>query len=154
MSYFEIGIYHPKTVENVGTLWRTAYQVGAAGVFTIGKRYKSQASDPFKVPRHIPLRNYVDFDAFMENRPYGSLLVGVESDGTILSEFDHPPQAVYLLGAEDTGLPNYILEKCNAIVSLEAMIRPSFNVSVAGSIVMYDRVFGGKVRYANRSKLK
>jgi len=145
MSYFEIGIYHPKSAANVGTLWRTAYQLGAAGVFTIGQRYKTQPSDPFKVPRHIPLRNYTDFDAFLTSKPIGALLVGVEQEGTLLSDFDHPPQAIYLLGAEDKGLPPDVLEKCNAIVSLEAMLRPSFNVTVAGSIVMYDRVFGKRV---------
>lgn len=146
MSYFEIGIYHPKSAANVGTLWRTAYQLGAAGVFTIGQRYKTQPSDPFKVPRHIPLRNYADFDTFLTSKPIGSLLVGVEQDGTLLSDFDHPPQAIYLLGAEDKGLPEAMLAKCNAIVSLEAMLRPSFNVTVAGSIVMYDRVFGYKAK--------
>lgn len=30
-GYFEIGVYHPKTPMNVGTLWRSAYQLGAAG---------------------------------------------------------------------------------------------------------------------------
>lgn len=144
MSYFEIGIFNPKSAKNAGTLWRTAYQLGATGIFTIGKRYQNQPSDPFKVPRHIPLRNYADFDAFFESRPAGSLLVGIEQGGTLLSEFDHPPQAIYLLGAEDRGLPVDILEKCHAIVSLESMLRPSFNVTVAGSIVMYNRVFGKK----------
>lgn len=146
MSYFEIGIFNPKSAQNTGTLWRTAYQLGAAGIFTIGKRYQNQPSDPFKVPRHIPLRNYSDFDAFYENRPAGSLLIAIEQGGTLLSDFDHPPQAIYLLGAEDRGLPQHILEKCNAIVTLEAMQRPSFNVTVAGSIVMYDRIFGQKVK--------
>jgi tRNA(Leu) C34 or U34 (ribose-2'-O)-methylase TrmL len=45
MSYFEIGIYHPKTRNNVGTLWRSAYQLGASGLFTIGRRYERQSSD-------------------------------------------------------------------------------------------------------------
>lgn len=31
-NYFEIGIFHPKHGENIGTLWRTAYQLGAAGI--------------------------------------------------------------------------------------------------------------------------
>ena len=146
MSYFEIGIYNPKSAANVGTLWRTAYQLGAAGIFTIGQRYKTQPSDPFNVPRHIPLRNYADFDVFLASKPIGSILVGVEQGGTLLSNFDHPPQAIYLLGAEDRGLPREVLEKCNAIVTLEAMLRSSFNVTVAGSIVIYDRIFGKKVK--------
>ena len=145
MSYFEIGIYHPKSADNVGTLLRTAYQLGAAGIFTIGQRYKTRPSDPYKVPRHIPLRNYADFDVFLACKPVGALLVGVEQDGILLSDFGHPPQAVYLLGAEDYGLPGHVIQKCQTIVSLEAMIRSSYNVAVAGSIVMYHRVFGNKI---------
>lgn len=34
--YFAIGIYHPKTEMNMGTLWRSAYQLGASYIFTIG----------------------------------------------------------------------------------------------------------------------
>ncbi len=144
MPFFEVGIYHTKSVENVGTLWRTAYQLGAAGLFTIGARYKHHPSDPFKTMRHIPLRNYQHFEQFLEHRPANAVLVAVEEGGTPLSEFDHPPQAIYLLGAEDYGLPGTIIKKCNLVVSLESVIRPSYNVTVAGSIVLYDRIFGKK----------
>ncbi len=149
MPYFEIGIYQSKTVDNLGTLWRSAYQLGAAGVFTIGRRYKNQPSDPFAVHKHIPLRNFTDFDQFMAQKPSGAVLVGVEMGGIPLSQFDHPPQAVYLLGAEDSGLPHAVREKCNAIVSLEAMVKASYNVAVAGSIVMYDRVFGRRMGHTH-----
>lgn len=44
-GYFEIGIYNNKTPSNLGTLWRSAYQLGAAGIFVIGQRYPKQASD-------------------------------------------------------------------------------------------------------------
>ncbi|MFA5419166.1 MAG: RNA methyltransferase [Bacteroidales bacterium] len=144
MSFFEIGIFDAKSMDNVGTLWRTAYQLGAAGVFTIGHRYKHMPSDPFRAYRHIPMRNFVDFDQFYQQRPSGAVLVGIEMGGTVLSAFEHPPQAIYLLGAEDYGLPKYVIGKCNLLVSLEAMIKPSYNVAVAGGIVLYDRVFSLK----------
>lgn len=47
-GYFEIGIFHSKTEQNIGTLWRSAYQLGASGIFTIGKRYKEMSSDTYK----------------------------------------------------------------------------------------------------------
>lgn len=152
MPFFEIGIYQSKRVYNLGTLWRTAYQLGAAGVFTIGRRYERQPSDPFVVERQIPLRNFLTFDHFLAQRPVNTILIGIEQGGTMLSEFDHPPQAIYLLGAEDFGLPNAVLEKCNSVVSLEAMVRSSYNVAVAGSIVMYDRVFGRRMAYPPPTK--
>lgn len=140
-GYFEIGIYKGKSTHNLGTLWRSAYQLGAAGVFIIGARFPRQASDTVKSWRHVPVREYDDFDHFLSCRPHGALLVGIEMGGRSLRNYCHPEQAVYLLGAEDHGLPDAILAKCNSRISLDAMRTASFNVAVAGSIVMYHRSF-------------
>lgn len=141
-KYFEIGIYRTKTEANVGTLWRTAYQLGASGIFTIGRRYKSQCSDTVKAHTGIPLRHYDTFADFLANRPHGAVLVGVEMGGRPLSTFSHPRNAIYLLGAEDNGLPAEILAQCNEVISLESVRVASFNVAMAGGIVMYHRQFG------------
>jgi tRNA G18 (ribose-2'-O)-methylase SpoU len=140
-GYFEIGIYNVKTEVNMGTLWRSAYQLGASGIFTIGKRYQREASDTTKAFRHIPMRHYADFAQFKQFIPVNAVLVGVEMGGSNLSSFAHPKSCVYLLGAEDYGLPPEVLAECNTIVSLEAINQLSYNVAVAGSIVMYSRVF-------------
>jgi tRNA G18 (ribose-2'-O)-methylase SpoU len=139
-GFFEIGIYHGKTEHNIGTLWRSAYQLGAAGIFTIGRRYDKQASDTYKAYRHIPLRNYADFDAFNAARPFDCPLVGIEMGGQSIGPWPHPQRAIYLLGAEDHGLPPDILARCQHVVSLPSVREASFNVAVAGSIVMYDRL--------------
>ena len=143
-GYFEIGIYHGKTEMNIGTLWRSAYQLGASGIFTIGERYKRQCSDTVKAYRHIPLRHYEDFEQFNQNRPYAAPLIGVEFGGHNLSNFVHPKSAIYLLGAEDHGLPESILQQCQYIVSIESVNIASYNVAVAGSIVMYHRNYWGR----------
>jgi len=140
-GYFEIGIYHVKSEVNIGTLWRSAYQLGASGIFTIGKRYQKQSSDTLKAFRHVPLRHYETFEDFNRNRPYGAILIGIEMGGGNLSDFAHPKSAIYLLGAEDHGLPDEILNQCQTIVSLQAINQPSYNVAVAGSIVMYHRLY-------------
>ena len=126
---------------NVGTLWRSAQQLGAAGIFTIGRPYRRQTSDPFNAPGQIPLRWFADFDQFLASRPSGAQLVGIEMGGMPLAQFEHPEQAIYLLGSEDNGLPARVLEKCNAVIALEAVRQVSYNVAVTGSIVMYHRVF-------------
>jgi tRNA G18 (ribose-2'-O)-methylase SpoU len=141
-GYFEIGIYRPKTETNVGTLWRSAYQLGASGIFTIGRRYEKQASDTLASWRHVPMRHFLTIEDMLSARPYSCELVGVEMGGKPLADFSHPERAIYLLGAEDFGLPPKILEMCNRTVSLESVNTPSFNVAVAGSIVAYSRVFG------------
>jgi tRNA G18 (ribose-2'-O)-methylase SpoU len=141
--FFEIGVYHPKRDINIGTLWRSAYLLGASGIFTIGKRYQKQCSDTCKTPRHIPLREFRDFDEFYEHLPNGAILVAVETGGIPLKKFCHPKQAVYLLGAEDHGLPQKIREKCHITVSIESLREIPYNVAVAGSIVMYHRLIKG-----------
>lgn len=138
-GFFEIGVYRSKTPANVGTLWRSAYQMGAAGIFTIGKRYPKQASDTVKAYKHIPLREHLDFDAFLASLPHGCPIVAVEMGGRPLANFVHPERAVYLLGAEDHGIPPAILTRCHQTICLPAIRTESYNVAVAGSLVMFDR---------------
>lgn len=138
-GYFGIGIYHGKTEENIGTLWRSANILGADFIFTIGKRYKKQCTDTMNTPKHIPLFHYQDWDDFFKHTPYDCPIVAVELDdrSVPLETFTHPERCVYLLGAEDHGLPPDILNRCYATVQL--LGDSCMNVSTAGSIVMYDR---------------
>ena len=137
-GYFGIGIYHSKTEVNIGTLWRSAYQLGASYIFTIGKRYQMQSSDTPKTWRHIPLFHYETIDELQI--PHDCQLVGIEMGGIELQRAKHPQRAIYLLGAEDHGLPQNIIDRCHKIVSIPSLRTNSYNVAVAGSIVMYDRM--------------
>ncbi len=141
MGYFEIGIYFPKNQANLGTLWRSAYQLGAAGIFTIGRPYRRQTSDSFHTPENIPYRNFATFEDFLAARPSGAQLVGVEMGGLPLRAFTHPDLAIYLLGSEDNGLPPKALERCDSVIALESVREASYNVAMTGSIVMYHRMF-------------
>lgn len=137
--YFEIGVWKSKHEVNIGTLWRSAYQLGASGIFTVGQRYKNQASDTVNAWRNIPYRRYNDITQLIDNLPYSCQLVGVEMGGYPLQEFVHPDRCFYLLGAEDHGLSEQIASKCHKLVSLPSVRTRSYNVAVAGSLVMYDR---------------
>jgi hypothetical protein len=44
-EFFGIGILNGKTPENLGVLWRSAQNLGASYIFTIGNRYAKQACD-------------------------------------------------------------------------------------------------------------
>lgn len=139
-GYFGIGIYHTKTPVNIGTLWRSATNLGAAFVFTIGRRYKHQSSDTTKTPKHRPLFHYEDFADFQQHRPSDCQLVCIENNGSrcMLPDFVHPERAIYLLGAEDHGIPAEILERAQAVVEIPCDIG-CFNVAAAGAIALYDR---------------
>jgi tRNA G18 (ribose-2'-O)-methylase SpoU len=142
-GYFGIGIQNTKTQMNIGTLWRSAFLMGADFIYTIGRRYNKQASDTVQAWRHIPLFNYESFEQFYESMPYNCQLIGIELDARSkpLKTFVHPERAIYLLGAEDNGLTKEAIDKCQYIVQLPGEF--SMNVAVAGSIVMYDRIAKG-----------
>jgi len=140
-GYFGIGVYKPKTVENIGTLWRSAYQLGASFIFTIGHRYKKQCSDTLKTHRHIPLFQFDDYESFKSSRLYDCRLITIEftDKSQHLESFIHPERCVYLLGAEDGGLPTEVL-KGTTPLEIPSVRTQSFNVAMAGTIVMYDRL--------------
>jgi len=139
-GYFGIGIVNTKIEANVGTLWRSASILGATFIFTIGKRYKKQATDTMKSWKHTPLVNYETFDDFYKCIPYDCELIGVELDerSEPITSFKHPERAVYLLGAEDYGIKKEELNRCHRIVQIPG--DHCMNVSAAGTIVMYDRI--------------
>lgn len=143
-GFFGIGIYHPKSSDNFGTLFRTAQVLNASFVYLIGARFKKQASDTMKSWRHVPVYEYVSFEQFKQNLPYDCQLVGIEmcEEALMLDEFSHPERAAYLLGAEDNGLPKSIMDQAHHLVKLPG--ERSLNVSVAGSIVAHDRIAKGR----------
>ena len=139
-GFFGIGVLHSQEEFNIGTLWRSAYIMGASFIFTIDKKYKKQASDVTRAWTRIPLYNYATFTEFKAALPVSTQLIGIElcENSTQLSEFVHPSRAVYLLGNEGSGLPEDILSECVSTVALPGNF--SLNVAVEGSIVLYDRV--------------
>lgn len=138
-GYFGIGIYNGKNTANIGTLWRSAAILGADFIFTIGHRYRKQCSDTMKTPRHIPLFHYESGEDFFNHVPYDCPIVAVElAENSIpLDRYSHRERCIYLLGAEDGGIPSSVLSRCNETVQIIG--DHCYNVAVAGSIVMYDR---------------
>lgn len=156
-GYFGIGVYRPKTSNNLGTLWRSCLEFETGFMFTVAARcfmesdphesqerkerlasFAGQPSNTVKAERHVPLFVWPELKDMI--LPTGARLVGIEqTERSIpLESFQHPEQAVYILGAEDDGLPPEVQEHCTGgLVSIST--HRCLNVAVAGSIVMYDR---------------
>ena len=142
-GFFAVGVYNSKSAENVGTLWRSAFQLGASYIFTIGARSGTgwdKMADTYRSWRHIPAFRFKDWGSFCAAAPYSAVWVAIEMGGTPLAEFEHPHNAVYILGSEDAGLPPSILSACHEVVSIPSERYSSYNVASAGSIVLYDRL--------------
>lgn len=150
-GFYGIGILNSEGETNIGTLWRSAFILGASFIFTIGRKYEKQSSDVTRAWTKIPLFHYANFDEFRVNLPYATKLIGVEMTETAepLVTFKHPTRAVYLLGCESTGLPEPVIRECHALVLLPGHF--SLNVAVAGSLVACDRVNKMPVRLPERA---
>ena len=138
-GFIAIGVDHPKSYCNIGTLWRSAHALGAQFIFTIAHRYQPQASDTTRAWKHIPLLQFDTAEAFLEARPRDCPLIGIEMShrSVPLEHFVHPERAVYVLGAEDHGLTRIVIDHCQHVVSIES--RWCLNVAMAGTIALYDR---------------
>lgn len=140
-GYFGIGICYAKKEANIGTLMRSAYCFGANFIFTVGRRYTRQASDTVHCAKWLPCYHYENIAELRDKMPQDCMLIGIEqSDKSLdLGNYAHADRAVYLLGAEDHGLPEKDIAVCDEVIQIPGTSR-CLNVSVAGSIVLYDRI--------------
>lgn len=141
---FGIGIEYPKSDVNASVLARSAYNLGASFVFTVGRKYKRGCADTCNASAQIPFFNFATWDDYFKTKQ-GWQLVGVEiQDRAVdLPKFVHPKQCVYLLGNESNGLSKDAISRCSSIVRIPS--KNCLNVSMCGSIVMYDRIAKDKV---------
>jgi len=155
-GFFGIGIHRGKTQTNHGLLWRSAYQLGASFTFTVGARYEPRLdglSDRYRCAASCPSWSFADFGDFVQHAPFSAPVIAVEMGGVPLDSFQHPDRCVYLLGSEDAGLDASALQACHAVVSLPHMRAPSYNVAVAGSILLYDRFAKERAAQLRRQEL-
>ncbi len=139
-GFYGIGILHTDDHLNIGTLWRSAFVLGASYIFTVDKKYKRQGSDVNNAWASIPLYHFKSMIDLKNHLPYSTKLVAVElsQEAKAIEKYQHPSRAVYLLGSERIGLPPAVMAECHDIVKLPGA--QSLNVAVAGSLVMYDRL--------------
>ena len=157
LGRFEVGIFHPKTAQNVGTLLRSAYQLGADAVFTVGRRYKRHGADTLNAAKHLTLEHFEDLEPMLQQRRAERptlRVVGIEKGGSMLADFEHPEDALYLLGAEDYGLRQHELDLCDDVVTIEAVRQPMFNVAVAGSVVMHHRLLQRRIGTQSKAQFE
>lgn len=55
----------------MGTLWRSAWQLGAGFIFTVATRFKYEASDTTQAHKQLPLFKYGEWEDFAQNSPHG-----------------------------------------------------------------------------------
>ena len=140
-GYFAIGAEGISKPMNLGALMRTANAFGASFVFSVKAEdrtkiaYKSDTSRTFK---SVPYYQWESIEEMV--LPRECQMVGVEltDDAIDLPEFRHPRMAAYVLGPERGNLSAAMQDRCDHIIKIPTKF--CINVSLAGALVMYDRV--------------
>jgi tRNA G18 (ribose-2'-O)-methylase SpoU len=140
-GYFGIGAEGISKPMNAGALFRTAHAFGASFVFTVAAAYprdEGGRADTSDALGQMPFYSFPDVGSLV--LPRDCRLVGVEllDDAVDLPSFRHPPRAAYVLGPERGSLSPEMAACCDFVVKIPT--RFCINVSLAGALVMYDRV--------------
>lgn len=140
-GYFGIGVERISKSSNVGALFRTAHAFGASFVFSVDAQYvrrEGKQADTADSTASLPLHEFASVEEL--RLPANCRLIGVEitDDAIELPSFRHPRQAAYILGSEREGLSPAMVGLCDFVVRIP--MRFSVNLSVAGALVMYDRL--------------
>lgn len=149
-GYFGIGVEGISKPANVGALLRTAHAFGAAFAFTVDAQTDAagfRAADTSDAVKNLPFYHWPSPEAM--DLPRGCQVVGIElmDDAVDLPSFRHPRRAAYVLGSERGGLSPAMLARCDFVCSIPT--RFSINLSLAGALVMYDRLISLE-RFASR----
>ncbi len=140
-GYFGIGAEGISKPMNLGALMRTAHAFGASFTFSVqaeDKIRQAYKSDTSKSAEHVPYYGWNSIDDMQ--LPAKCRLVGIEltDDAVDLPSFKHPLNAAYVLGREKGDLSQDMLDRCSHVVKIPTKF--CINVSLAGALVMYDRV--------------
>ncbi len=140
-GYFAVGAERISKPHNVGALMRTAHAFGASFLFAVAPFTDVRAldaTDTSSASGAVPFYTYPNLAELA--LPKGCRLVGIElvDDAIALPSFRHPSQAAYLLGPERGSLSAEALDRCDHVVQIPTQF--CVNLSVAGAIVLYDRM--------------
>lgn len=142
-NYACIGLFNPKSPENVGSVLRAAGCYGVKSVFYTGKRYDYAQpfyTDTKKIHQTLPL---IGVDELQDIIPLGCVPVAVEliSGAKPLTTYKHPARAFYIFGPEDGTLKKEITDFCEDIVYIPT--DGCMNLAATVNVVLYDRLAKG-----------
>ncbi len=147
-GYACVGLFNPKSPENVGSVMRAAGCYRVNSVFYTGHRYdlaKKFYTDPSKRHRDIPLIGVEDLKAVI---PHDCVPVAVDliEGAKPLPDYKHPRRAFYIFGPEDGTLKSEITEFCRETIYVPT--EGCMNLAAAVNVILYDRLAKGD-NYSN-----
>ena len=148
----EISLFEPRIPQNTGSIARTcaAFNITLNLIeplgFKLDDKYLKRAGLDYWHLMNIV--NYPDFDVFKKAKRNNRLISFSKKNGTYLHDFKFKKNDILLFGREDNGLPDNIIDNCEALVSIYMPNKASdlnnnigvrsLNLSVACGIALYE----------------
>lgn len=135
-GYSCIGLYNPKYPANIGGTIRSAAIFSSKFVGIVGTRYKHHKTDTGKFYHHLPVFQVENLQNII---PYGCTPVAVDilDDAIPLHKYNHPKQAFYIFGPEDSTLNSDILSWCKDKIYVPTLY--CMNLASTVTVILYDR---------------
>ena len=148
----EVALFEPRIPQNTGNIARTcaAFNIPLNLIEPLGfkledKYLKRAGLDYWPL---VTVNKYGNFDKFIETKLTNRIISFSKKNGIYLKDFKFQADDVLLFGREDSGLPNYIIDKSDFLISIfmpnlqtgsndQKGVR-SLNLSVACGIAIYE----------------
>lgn len=139
-----IALENPKYGHNVSGAIRAASCFGIEQVFWSGSRVRLDLESKTRLPREERMKGYgavqaIESDRFFDAFPAGTVPVAIEltPNAELLTQFEHPENALYVFGPEDGSIKSVTLRHCQRFVAIPT--HHCLNLATAISVVLYDR---------------
>ena len=144
ISKINIGLVNPKSPDNVSSVMRSAGNFGVEEIFYTGSRYSRAIRLNPNIPRmsrkvgeDISLSGV---ECLIDNVPSGMKIVCVEfaENAIPLPAYQHPENAFYIFGPEDSSITQDIINQADDVVYVPT--NGCMNLSATVNVLLYDRL--------------
>src|ERR1039457_6193151 len=131
--------------QNVGSLMRSAWNLGAAGIFSTKDHSAGLTPGSQKVAsgafEHVPFQDVTNLHSELNSfRELVFWIYGLSDEAEkSIFEVDFGPKAIFVVGSESSGLRKPVVAACDALVYIpQSKTGQSLNAAVAGAIFVYE----------------
>ena len=118
----EVALFEPRIPQNTGNIARTcaAFDIPLNLIEPLGfkledKYLKRAGLDYWPL---VIVNKYGNFDKFRESKPTKRIISFSKKNGIYLKDFKFQEDDILLFGREDSGLPDFIIDKRDFLISI------------------------------------
>jgi len=137
MGYSIVACDRPKHSVNFAGVMRAAQCYKSKLIVLGGSRFKNHSANVGNAEKQIPLIRTLDVFSVL---PFNCVPIAVEllPNSIPLWNYNHPQQAFYIFGPEDSSLGKRITQKCRDVIYVP--MEQCMNLAACVNVVLYDRL--------------